>query len=61
MKSDGAVGVVFIGGLIDHDTVYARILRQTILARVPAAEVRPALYPPVRGALILAQHIQSRR
>ncbi len=61
MKSDEAVGVVFVGGLIDHDTVYARILLETIGARVPIAEVRPALYPPARGALILAKHIQSRR
>jgi N-acetylglucosamine kinase-like BadF-type ATPase len=54
MGSKSTVGVVFIGGLIDHDTVYARLLRETLLALVPSAEVRPALHPPVGGAVLMA-------
>ena len=42
MGSQSKVGVVFVGGLIDHDTVYARLLRETITELVPSAEVRPA-------------------
>ena len=49
------MGIVFIGGLIDHDTVYARILREKISAKWPPAKILAPMYPPVRGALILAQ------
>jgi len=53
------VGVVFIGGLIDHDTVYARLLRETVHELVPSADVRPALHPPVGGAVLVAlSHLQ---
>jgi N-acetylglucosamine kinase-like BadF-type ATPase len=59
MGSQSRVGVVFIGGLIDHDTVYARLLRETITELVPFAEVRPALHPPVGGAVLVAlSHLQ---
>jgi N-acetylglucosamine kinase-like BadF-type ATPase len=51
------VGVVFVGGLIDKDTTYARVLRQTIGRRVPRARIQPALHPPVWGAVLLAQGI----
>ncbi|MCC6397356.1 MAG: ROK family protein [Bacteroidetes bacterium] len=61
MPGISPVGVVFIGGLIDHDTVYARIVRDTISEVVPGAEVRPPLYPPVRGAVIMAQHLMQRK
>lgn len=60
MPGVSPVGVVFIGGLIDHDTVYAEILRRMIVERVPGAEVQPALYPPVRGAVLMAQHLLQR-
>ena len=60
MPGVSPVGVVFIGGLIDHDTVYAEILRRMIVERVPGAEVHPALYPPVRGAVLMAQHLLQR-
>jgi N-acetylglucosamine kinase-like BadF-type ATPase len=51
------VGVVFVGGLIDKDTIYARVLRDTIMRRVPRARIQPAQHPPVWGAVLLAQRI----
>jgi N-acetylglucosamine kinase-like BadF-type ATPase len=54
MGSQSKVGVVFIGGLIDHDTVYERLLRETITELVPSADVCPALHPPVGGAVLMA-------
>lgn len=61
MEGSTPVGVVFTGGLIDHDTPYAAILRDAIGTQVPGAEVVPALYPPARGAVILAhQRLQGR-
>ncbi|MEW6512153.1 MAG: BadF/BadG/BcrA/BcrD ATPase family protein [Bacteroidota bacterium] len=50
----GPTGVVFIGGLIDHTTVYSRILREAIAATTPSAEVREALHPPAFGAVLMA-------
>jgi glucosamine kinase len=55
MPEVSPVGVVFIGGLIDHDTPYARVLAGAISRYVPGAEVVPTLYPPVKGAIIMAQ------
>lgn len=61
MEGSTPVGVVFTGGLIDHDTPYTAILRHAIGTKVPGAEVVPALYPPARGAVILAhQRCQGR-
>lgn len=47
-------GVVFIGGLIDHTALYARVLRDAIIAACPRAEVRPPLHPPAYGAVLMA-------
>jgi N-acetylglucosamine kinase-like BadF-type ATPase len=47
-------GVVFIGGLIDHDTVYSRLLREAIVGRCLRADIRSPLHPPVHGALLMA-------
>ena len=56
----GNSGVVFIGGLIDHDTLYARLLREAIVASCPQAEVRPPLHPPAHGAVLMArQHLHE--
>lgn len=55
MEGGTPVGVVFTGGLIDHDTPYAGILQRAIGTTVPGAEVVPPLYPPAKGAVILAQ------
>jgi N-acetylglucosamine kinase-like BadF-type ATPase len=61
MPGISPVGVVFTGGLIDHETPYARILQETITRHVPGAEVVPALYGPVKGAVIMANHLRPRR
>lgn len=60
MGSPPSVGVVFIGGLIDHETVYSRIVSETILARIPNARIHPAQFPPVRGAVIMALNLLKR-
>ncbi len=54
MGSQSNIGVVFVGGLIDHDTVYARLLRETIAEIIPSVRVHTALHPPVRGAVLMA-------
>lgn len=46
--------VVLVGGLIDHDTPYARLLREAIVIRCTRADVRSALHPPVHGAVLMA-------
>jgi glucosamine kinase len=51
----GTVGIVFVGGLIDHDTSYSHTLRDTITRTVPRADVRQALYSPAWGAVIMAR------
>jgi hypothetical protein len=52
---DGArVGVVLAGGLLEHDTIYARILRERLASRFPRVEVRAALAPPIEGAVLMA-------
>jgi N-acetylglucosamine kinase-like BadF-type ATPase len=53
-----SVGVVFVGGLIDHETPYARVLRDTITHALPRAEVRQALYSPAWGAVLMAMRNQ---
>ena len=50
----GGTGIVMIGGLIDHDTVYARMLAAEIRKSSPAADFRAPLNAPVQGALLLA-------
>jgi N-acetylglucosamine kinase-like BadF-type ATPase len=49
------IGVVFIGGLIDHDSIYSRMLREAICGISPRVAVVPAQHPPVSGALLLAK------
>jgi N-acetylglucosamine kinase-like BadF-type ATPase len=50
----GGTGIVMIGGLIDHDTVYARMLAAEIRKSSPAVDFRAALNGPAHGALLLA-------
>ena len=47
-------GVVMIGGLVDHDTVYARMLADAVRKHVPKADIRSPLNGPAHGALLLA-------
>ncbi len=55
-SAQAVTGVVFIGGLIDHDTLYSRIVTEAIHSRIPRAEIRPARYPPVQGAVLMAMN-----
>jgi len=50
----GGAGVVMIGGLIDHDTVYSRLLAGEIRKSSPAVDFRSPLNGPAHGALLLA-------
>ena len=50
----GGTGIVMIGGLIDHDTVYARMLAGEIRRASPAVDFRAPLNGPTHGALLLA-------
>ncbi len=51
------IGVVFVGGLIDHESVYAGILREAILALSPAVEVHAPRDGPATGAVLLAREL----
>jgi len=53
--TSASMGIVFIGGLIDHDTSYARILSTILMARFPSVVIHPPAHPPVIGAIILAR------
>jgi len=50
----GATGIVLTGGLIDHDTVYARMLAGEIRKSSLAVEIRAPLNGPEHGALLMA-------
>jgi N-acetylglucosamine kinase-like BadF-type ATPase len=50
----GGTGVVMTGGLIDHDTIYARMLTAEITKASPAVDFRAPLNGPAHGALLLA-------
>jgi N-acetylglucosamine kinase-like BadF-type ATPase len=50
----GGTGVVMIGGLIDHDTIYARMLAAEIKKASPAVDFRAPMNGPAHGALLLA-------
>jgi N-acetylglucosamine kinase-like BadF-type ATPase len=51
---EGGAGIVMIGGLIDHDTIYARMLAAEIMKSSPAVDFRAPLNGPAHGALLLA-------
>jgi len=48
------VGIVMIGGLVDHDTVYARMLAAEIRKTSPRVEIRMPTHGPVHGAILIA-------
>jgi N-acetylglucosamine kinase-like BadF-type ATPase len=50
----GGTGVVMIGGLIDHDTIYARMLAAEIQKASPAVDFPAPMNGPAHGALLLA-------
>lgn len=51
---EGGTGIVMIGGLIDHDTIYTRTLAAEIRKSSPAIDFRAPLNGPAHGALLLA-------
>jgi N-acetylglucosamine kinase len=59
ISEGNTVKVVFIGGLIDHETVYAGILRETILKASPGVEVSSPDRSPVEGAILMARQLYT--
>jgi N-acetylglucosamine kinase-like BadF-type ATPase len=55
------IGVVFVGGLIDHDNFYTRTLRDAAWALSSAVDVAPPLHSPAMGAVLLAQQSLQKR
>jgi glucosamine kinase len=51
------IRIVFVGGLIDHECVYARILRDALLALSSAVRVCPPQESPAFGAVLLARQL----
>lgn len=50
----GGAGVVLLGGLLDHESVYSRLLESEVRKALPAAHVHPPMNGPAHGALLLA-------
>ena len=50
----GGTGIVMIGGLIDHESVYSRMLQSEIRKSSPAVDFPAPLNGPAHGALLLA-------
>jgi N-acetylglucosamine kinase-like BadF-type ATPase len=55
------IGVVFVGGLIDHDNFYTRTLRDAVRAISSAVDVVAPLHAPAMGAVLLAQQSLLKR
>ena len=55
------LNIAFVGGLIETDTPYARILRRKLLAEFPRVSIVPQKQPPVIGAVILARQAAGLR
>lgn len=49
------VGVVLSGGLISQETIYTRMLRDSITSALPMVEFREPLFTPVLGAVRMAR------
>jgi N-acetylglucosamine kinase-like BadF-type ATPase len=60
MGSHKSVGVVFIGGLVQHGALYARIVAEAVHARLPQVQMRQPLYTPAQGAVIMARDLLKR-
>lgn len=56
IRADGAVDLAFVGGLIDHESIYTKILTQAIRRAAPSVSVRAAESVPAQGAVLLALH-----
>ncbi|RPH32228.1 hypothetical protein EHM92_08755 [bacterium] len=51
---NGPVGMVLTGGLVEHDTPYKKVFITEITNRFPQVRVQSPLFPPVRGAVMMA-------
>jgi glucosamine kinase len=58
---DQPVGIVFIGGLISGETVYARLFADELRRSIPRVDIRPPQFPPAQGAILMAiDHLPRR-
>ncbi len=48
------IGLVMIGGLIDHENVYSNSLHMKLLKVLPQVEVREPMQSPAHGAVLIA-------
>lgn len=48
------VPVVLVGGLVQHDNVYRRMLVLRVAAAIPRAHIRTPMHAPVFGAVLMA-------
>jgi len=53
------VQLVFIGGLISHDTILARLLKKYIQRHIPRVEIVHPMASPAHGAVLLALHAKK--
>ena len=54
-----ALNVALIGGLINHDNVYSRILRKKMILEIPDIKIKVPDYSPAFGAVLMAKKILS--
>lgn len=48
------VGLVMLGGLLEHEPVYSNLVHLKILKLLPQVDVRDALHSPAHGAVLMA-------
>lgn len=56
LHPEGKAGVVFVGGLITHENLYAQMLREAIEHEAPGIQVQVAALSPAEGAVLMALH-----
>ncbi|MBI4535082.1 MAG: hypothetical protein HY708_02305, partial [Ignavibacteriae bacterium] len=55
------VGLVMLGGLIEHNTIYADVLHTKLLKALPQVDIRPPMHSPAHGALRLAMETLKKK
>lgn len=60
LNISGTTNLAFSGGLIDHETMYAGILRSNLAERIPNAHVQAPQYNPAHGAIVMALQFPNR-
>jgi N-acetylglucosamine kinase-like BadF-type ATPase len=48
------IGLVMLGGLIDHENVYSNTVQMKLMKLLPHVEVRQPMNPPAHGAVLMA-------